>query len=377
MKANNYSFINGLRGIATLLVMFCHWGMIFTNNNEISAELGYFHPVQLGKVPFITLFGYAIKSYLGMDPGMMGVALFFLISGFLIKSSLSNRTWSKFIITRILRIYPLYIICLIITCIVLYFSAHINGIPFRVDFFTFIANASLTRLWFWAGGIDGVVWTLEIEMFFYLIACILLYYGKKIYEIKAIISVDFLSVVYIYIIHGFYEGLLDKYFYLYKTLFTVGHYMVFMPFILLGAICRLRFEGEIDKKRFFSLLFVQLAVFAIDIHYFYPMNFTGYIASYFLMTAVFVISMYVKSKQNVIVNAIKRFLEGVAQISFPFYALHGAAGYAVLAYLYSRLNHFKLSFIIALVLFVLCSYLVHITVERFTRKLQRIMDGKT
>ena len=369
-----YAFTNYMRGIATLLVLFAHWGVAFLNRNEVSAELGYFNPISWIDIPLISKVGYAIQRYVGLNPGVMGVALFFLISGFLIKSSLKNRTWLKFILTRILRIYPLYIICLFITCIILKFSSSINDIPLRINLYSFLANASLMRSWFGISVIDGVVWTLEVEMFFYIIACIISYYDRAIFEIKIIAAMDLLSVVYIYVIHGFYEGLSEKYLYLYNILFTLGHYLVYIPFILLGAICRLRCDNGTNKKRFFCLLFVQLAVFIINVYYFYPMKFSEYIPSYFLMTTIFVISMKVKIEQNIIGNIIKRFLEGVARISFPFYALHGAAGYAVLAFLYYRLKNLMLTYIISLVLFVLCSYLVHITVERFTRKLQGIVD---
>ncbi len=40
--------------------------------------------------------------------GAFGVAIFFLISGFVIPLSLSNRTSIKFIQSRVLRVYPLY-----------------------------------------------------------------------------------------------------------------------------------------------------------------------------------------------------------------------------------------------------------------------------
>ncbi len=149
-----------------MLVLFCHWGYGFFVNNEQCADMGYFIPIKWGRIPAFSLLGTIIEKRIGLNPEMMGVALFFLISGFLLMNSFNNRTWSKFILTRIIRIYPVYAVCLAITCIILYCSAFINSIPFKVNISTYLINASLTRLWFWSPGIDGVVWTLEIEMFF-------------------------------------------------------------------------------------------------------------------------------------------------------------------------------------------------------------------
>lgn len=370
----DFSFTNNLRGIATLLVLFSHWGVNFFFINEVCAELGYFNPVQWSRVPIVSKIGYMLQCHIGLNPGMMGVALFFLISGFWVKSSLNNRTWSRFIITRIIRIYPLYVSCLFITCIILLCSAQLNNIPFKVNLFSFITNASLTRLWFWTGGIDGVVWTLEIEMFFYIIVSIIGYYGRAIFELKIITAIDCVSFTFIYVIHGFYNDLANNYMYLYKTLFTLGHYCVFIPFILLGIICRLLCDEKITRIHFYVLAFVQMIVFVINIYYFYPNQFKEYIISYSSMALFFGLSMSIKCKGKVC-DLIRIFLGGIAKISFPFYALHGAAGYAVLAFLWYRFNNLYLSYIVSLILFVLLSYIVHISIERCTRKMQRVIDG--
>ncbi len=111
----------------------------------------------------------------------------------------------------------------------------------------------------------------------------------------------------------------------------------------------------------------------MNIYYFYPELFKEYAMSYSFMLVIFVLAMYLSQKEK---NLKSKILEKIAEISFPFYALHGAAGYAVLAFFYYHLNNLVLTYIISLVLFILCSYLVHITVERFTRKVQVIVSNK-
>lgn len=82
--------LDGLRGIAILLVFFFHYGGGLSSHN-----------------PFVRVLGYATES------GWTGVILFFALSGFLITGSLwdsrtERRVLVNFYVRRLLRIFPLY-----------------------------------------------------------------------------------------------------------------------------------------------------------------------------------------------------------------------------------------------------------------------------
>lgn len=107
--------------------------------------------------------------------GNLGVDLFFCISGFVIYMTLNEcRDWKDFAVRRIARIYPAYAFCLILTFSVYSYS----DLPkFHYGTADLIANFSLMQELFGYSHIDGVYWTLQVELFFYVIAAFAYFSG--------------------------------------------------------------------------------------------------------------------------------------------------------------------------------------------------------
>lgn len=89
--------------------------------------------------------------------GWVGVHIFFVLSGFVIAYSAENKTASQFAKSRFLRLYPAVWICATISLLVLSMS--------RKD----LADEFIRSIFLWPFGpwVDGVYWTLGIEMAFY------------------------------------------------------------------------------------------------------------------------------------------------------------------------------------------------------------------
>src|SRR5471030_457335 len=103
MTSRKIGFANGLRGIAALSVITGHYLGTFWKLTEAVAGLtGMVRaPVAL---PFFV-------EWVGASPinlGAFGVALFFLISGFVIPLSFQSYGRLDFLIGRFFRIYPTY-----------------------------------------------------------------------------------------------------------------------------------------------------------------------------------------------------------------------------------------------------------------------------
>ena len=114
--------LDGIRGIAILLVLFVHLTVILPD----------------------TLTGHVMLTIAGV--GWAGVELFFVLSGFLITGILldsrgSENYFQSFYIRRILRIMPLYFAVTAISFLVL---PHINH-PKAARF----ATVGLDEIWYW------------------------------------------------------------------------------------------------------------------------------------------------------------------------------------------------------------------------------------
>ena len=107
--------------------------------------------------------------------GYLGVDLFFLISGFVILVSSDGKSPRQFVISRIVRLYPTYWCCLTVTFLaILLFGRRM----FHCRAGQYLAN--LTMLHSFAGieSMDGVYWSLAVEMKFYLLIFLLVALGQ-------------------------------------------------------------------------------------------------------------------------------------------------------------------------------------------------------
>ena len=98
--------------------------------------------------------------------GYLGVPLFFLISGFVILMSAEGRTAGQFARSRFLRLYPMFWVGVVVTLSVLLVTGKAGSL---LSLQTILANLTLVPGYFHAPFVDGVYWTLAIELKFYLL----------------------------------------------------------------------------------------------------------------------------------------------------------------------------------------------------------------
>jgi peptidoglycan/LPS O-acetylase OafA/YrhL len=118
--------------------------------------------------------------------GKMGVAVFFIVSGFLITQSFErNNDIVKFFLNRILRIFPALIVLLLLTVFVL--GPLVTVVPLSVYFssnetYTYLKTVFLHPTYFTLPGVftknddigvNGSLWTLEFEFLCYIIVGVL------------------------------------------------------------------------------------------------------------------------------------------------------------------------------------------------------------
>jgi peptidoglycan/LPS O-acetylase OafA/YrhL len=157
-----FIFANQLRGIAALLVVMTHYFGTFFAEQDLLAARTFSTNLHLIKAPWVHIFELEYQ-------GPFGVALFFLISGFVIPFSLRKTSLPGFLINRVLRIFPTYACCLAIGTLAVYLSARYWGQPFSYDAKVLAANALLVHNLLGFPSMDAVNWTLAIEIKFYLL----------------------------------------------------------------------------------------------------------------------------------------------------------------------------------------------------------------
>ena len=106
--------------------------------------------------------------------GYLGVQLFFMISGFVISSSMEGKTPREFVAGRLLRIYPTFVVCMTITAFVLFV---IQGPQLPAAALQYLANLAVNPHVFGMPYIDGVYWTLALEFEFYAAIAVLMLLG--------------------------------------------------------------------------------------------------------------------------------------------------------------------------------------------------------
>lgn len=134
--------IDALRGVAALAVVLFHYTTRFV---ELYAP---------GAVPIVSV-----------PHGHYGVNLFFIISGFVIFMTLARTQRSMdFVVSRFSRLFPAYWVAIAIT----YAVTSQFGLPGKeVTALQALANVFMVHGVFGVPHVDGVYWTLEVELIFY------------------------------------------------------------------------------------------------------------------------------------------------------------------------------------------------------------------
>jgi peptidoglycan/LPS O-acetylase OafA/YrhL len=111
-----------------------------------------------------------IAGFSGLGPaaqwGWVGVEIFFVLSGYVIAFSAEGKTARAFAVSRFWRLYPAVWICAPLTLLAVVLLAQIGVAPFAL---AEVPNRFLRTITLWPSGpwIEGVYWTLGIELAFY------------------------------------------------------------------------------------------------------------------------------------------------------------------------------------------------------------------
>ncbi|UJH67020.1 acyltransferase family protein [Allomuricauda sp. SCSIO 65647] len=130
--------------------------------------------------------------------GYLGVDLFFIVSGFVILMSAQKSNVVDFAISRVSRLYPAYWVCVLLTVFVI--IAYGNEL-FAITWPQVMANMTMLNGFMRIPHVDGVYWSLLVELKFYFLMGSLLFIRKMKYvELLALglLSISVLQLAWPY-----------------------------------------------------------------------------------------------------------------------------------------------------------------------------------
>ncbi|MGB4876595.1 MAG: acyltransferase [Candidatus Competibacter sp.] len=288
--------------------------------------------------------------------GYLGVSLFFIISGYVIALSASDRSALEFAISRFARLYPAFWAGLFVTCSIssLFGSKHytINQI---------LANLTLLNDYLGFENVDGVYWTLQVELKFYGCVFILLL-TRLFYNFNLWLSIWlFLTTLYLAIGQPFFMGVFIN---PHQSCFFIGgvtFYLIqkeglnkFNIFFLISSLALSSIQG-----------FKQTSDFIINIDLKDKI-----IAASIIWSFYFLFFLLITEKIKIAYRDIYLILGG---LTYPLYLVHNVAGKTLINDFKNTTPEWIVIFVVIILMFLI-SYLIHVGIEKkFSTPIKRAL----
>jgi len=233
------------------------------------------HTAELSQIETLHYFSRFFSSVIAVDS-------FFIVSGFLIFMSYQNSSsLLRYSSKRVRRIFPAYSSVILLCAFLLYFiSTKSFGDYFGIEFFRYIIFNLFTLNFIQptlAGvfesnplqAINGALWTIKIEVAFYIVVPLIVYLFSKANKLLVLSSIYLLSILYSMILMGLFESTnLELYLKLEKQIFGQ------LAFFVSGAL--LYYYYDFFTKYSLYLLGVAIILllinnFLIEIYFLYPL----------------------------------------------------------------------------------------------------------
>jgi peptidoglycan/LPS O-acetylase OafA/YrhL len=364
-----WAFAHLLRGIAALSVIVFHTTWVFWQWPGAVAGLLYV-PTRPGKSLDLWPSAFARMSWFNL--GSFGVALFFLISGFVIPYALMRQSRLGFLAARALRLWPTYAVGLASTIAWLGLLAWAFGRPFPLRWADVATHFALgARDLTGTPSIDGVVWTLEVEVRFYLM-CLLMAPAFRRGRAWAVAG-PLAGIAAVVVIAHRWGGLVDSQSLTWaRARGVIGLDGTMIAFMLVGAACHLGVRGTTGKRTAAALAAVAFGVFlglaSLDS---VAGAFTPTAVSYGAAVIVFVAAMTARDR-----IAGRGILSALADISYPLYVLHAVPGYAIMRLALSRGFAPWACVLMAWAWAIAAAAVVHLWIERPTHAWGRALAAR-
>ncbi len=307
---------------------------------------------------FIVLFHYTTQynnsiGHIGSWPvsvpwGSMAVNTFFLLTGYLTVCHYSSG-FLQFVYKRWCRLWPAFAVCVIITSafMALLMPERLRTIP------DILINFTMFPAYLGAKAVDGVYWTLPVEIIFYFWIAVILCLTKKR---KKLLMICLYGWTVLSIIVSLFSKL--NFLPLPTSLLQIGFNTLHAPCFIIGiAIFLQNADDGVSWKSTLPLLFLCVA----GVYLGRGLSLTVWTTLWALLIwAVTAGKLHFSLKKK---NPVHKCLVFLAGISYPLYLLHQFIGFAII----QKLEHLgavnELWIIVPIVFSILLATAVHYWVE--------------
>ncbi|MBP0495296.1 acyltransferase family protein [Pararoseomonas indoligenes] len=324
-RGNRVAFADQLRGIAALLVVIAHFGAVFWHNQPAVAEMTGLPPAFATPPAGLA---FTIPILLGtFQFGAAGVALFFLISGYVIPFSLRGRSPGSFLVARLVRLMPTYWIGFALQALVILGVGRLLGGTFPRDPLDIVLNL-LPGPHMLTGRptLDGIVWTLDIEVWFYLLAALaapaLLARSAAFLLYPLGVGLAGAALALFPAWAGWPPGALRHAF---AGLSLAAPMLLFM---MVGTVLHLAEADARWRRAAFLVIPALLLAVALLLRWWPVARLDSQTPSYLAMAALFVAAHALRHRIPA-----WRWPTRLAAISYPLYVVHAVSGYAIMVVL--------------------------------------------
>lgn len=292
--------------------------------------------------------------------GYLGVELFFIISGFVILLTALDRNAREFIVSRIVRLYPAYWTCVTATFLAI---LALGGTRYTGTWFQYLFNLTMLQEFARVPPIDGVYWTLTVELKFYFLV-FLLVVTRLTSHLQHFLAAWLLCSVFL----SHTEGLGVARFFLFPG------YSYF--FIAGAAFLLIRLRGATFYRLLLVLIsYVEAVRFSIrdsgQLVAFFGSDFNPIVIATLITCFFGIFALLAWGKTGFLDR--RAFLT-VGALTYPLYLLHQNVGFMVSNLLAPYVPAYAaLVLVTALVLGL--AYCVHRWIEsRYARRLKRLLE---
>lgn len=355
-----YLYMDILRLIAVVLVMLGHLIGVGTNAKQIPGVINEYNKLPMidAKENMLHTFEGFLYYTFGTQFAILGVLIFFLATGYLISMMLEKYTPVEFLINRLFRIFPTLIFAVLLNSLFVYLT---QGITFSIQ--SIFVSITLTFSIFSIPATMGILWTLLIEVVFYIIAAMF-----KKFNVNSLFFL--LSFIFIMILFASNTKL--------NLLYNFVYNLKFISFILIGVAIYLSEKLNNIKSKITiistSIIFAYSLFRVYKLIYSDESTYTN-ISSHVFSWGIFILLYILQNKTNIF-DKIPSFIFNLADLVYPLYLTHIVFGLGTMYILYIKGVNSYVMVLCGFVISFIISYFVHVLIELPSIKLGKLIIKK-